>query len=764
MARIDTFIYISKLLQRLFSLTGDTSVLDESVETLGLCLIILESMDVTDDGGDRLSKTLLSLSLAFKLRHQHCHDVSDLDSTIQHLRRAIAVLEEQGDPAGQWRSELALALVRRFEWRHTPDDLEEAIEMQELSILLQADDHHQTHHHSRNLKNLGYCLMTRFEYASNMKDLEHGLASLKEALAISSPEDPSFTSILHNLAGALTRHFQVFGQLSDIHEAISAYRKALCHGPPDNSAIFLFFSNFSLSLRMLYDRTQDIHVLMECIQRARDAVSLSPSNHPSLPSALNTQATNLVALADHQNDPKYAQEALEYYKRAIGLTSSRSSLHSMILDNLGYCHQVISKGTSNITHLDKAIESHSEALRLGSPNEPQRYTVMLMKLGNALRTRYQSTRVMKDIDESIEVLHQARDLIPSNHPWHPIYSESLARSYQARSSSYQVMGDHQRAIDLFTQAARSNVASPELRISAAQAWATLASSAFDLEQTILALDTGIKLISLVGGLEQTVEERFEAVSKQSLFITTSIALAIGAGRLDQSIEWLEQGRGLVWGQISSLRTSINAIESVDPVLAREFEDVCRSIEVAAARQRTTMYPIPSVEKSMSIQDQATTHIHLTEKREFLLSRIRTEIPGFEHYLKPLPASTIYDRLPANGIVVALNVGPAGCQAVALQRDKEPLPIWLDNISYDDAMGLADRLKGTLMDSGLLSKDKPHWRGWNAPSGDRGIRRRATPTARVSEIETILHQLWVKMVKPILNALYLQVCLDHSHHR
>ena len=152
-----------------------------------------------------------------------------------------------------------------------------------------------------------------------------------------------------------------------------------------------------------------------------------------------------------------------------------------------------------------------------------------------------------------------------------------------------------------------------------------------------------------------------------------------------------------------------------------------------------------MEHKMSIQNEANTHIKLAQEWNDLLTKIRT-IPEFKDFLQPPSCSKLLKSLPDSGFVIIINVHKDSCDALALSLTfDEPLHIPLDKFSYTMAEVLRKKLNTHL---------------------NNDLRMRGIQPVRLNDgsgvIKPILHQLWILVVKPILDRLgFIVSTLDIS---
>jgi hypothetical protein len=145
-------------------------------------------------------------------------------------------------------------------------------------------------------------------------------------------------------------------------------------------------------------------------------------------------------------------------------------------------------------------------------------------------------------------------------------------------------------------------------------------------------------------------------------------------------------------------------------------------------------PIPSLQ---SLAQQSHT---LADKRDQLLKQIR-ELPGFERFLLPKP---IFELVAAakRGPVAMLNISQYGCSALILKpgRGDEVVHVPL-SFTLDEARSLAKSL-GSLVRGAVRSERWAYIREGEPPPDET--------------FSNILSELWIRIVKPVLDVLGLKV--------
>jgi tetratricopeptide (TPR) repeat protein len=375
----------------------------------------------------------------------------------------------------------------------------------------------------------------------------------------------------------------------------------------------------------------------------------------------------------------------------------------------------------------------------------------LNNLGDSFQIRFGHTKDLTDISEAISCLQKAVQLTPEGHADMPAMLNNLGIAFPfVFASNTRDPADAHRAISNYQWSATYFSGPPSIRLNGAKQWAHCSQKSDSHSfQLLEAYRTAIHLISLVAGLEQTIQKRYTNLIDISELSASAAATAFSYGEYELALEWLEQGRCLVWRQLNDLRTPLDDLRMHNPALADDLLRVSRALENAGSQAEVAVFTAEtSMMEKMSIQDQASTHIKLAKEWDQLLTKVRA-IPTFEDFLRPASCSTLLKHLPDSGPVVVINIHKDRSDALALlSGTKKPLHIALHEFSYEKADKLYHDLKDHLFNSGVQMRgSKPDTRGLHYKSP--------------AVIKDILAQLWTFLVKPILNALGYSVSTLHT---
>jgi hypothetical protein len=229
-------------------------------------------------------------------------------------------------------------------------------------------------------------------------------------------------------------------------------------------------------------------------------------------------------------------------------------------------------------------------------------------------------------------------------------------------------------------------------------------------------------------------------------VREAAAAALDSGLPETAVEWLEQGRSIVWGDLFQLRSSCEQLSSAHPDHAHRLRELSTALEHAGATHEKSMSAFleqtPSAYRvTESLQQEADRHRTLAIERDKLLQEIRG-FPGFEQFLLHKEFSQL--RASAHsGPVVILNAAESRCDALIVLADVDrAIHVPLLNFTFQRSAGLQQMLEKLLGNARIIRSDD----------------REGEPATRgCMRWEPLLSTLWNGVVKPVLDALAFSVC-------
>jgi len=721
-----------------FEYTGDVSDLTEAIS------IQHRAVQLAPNGHPDRPIRLHNLGMSLQSRFGRIGDVSDLTEAIS-IQQQVVQLTSDGHPDMPMRlHNLGASFQSRFEHTGDVSDIIEAISIQQRAVRLVPDGHPSM---PMRLSNLGVSFQSYFGRTGKVSDLTEAISTQQRAVQLTPNGHPDRPIWLHNLGMSLQSRFEHTGNVSDLTEAISNQQRAVQLTPDGHPGMPMRLHNLGMSFQTRFERTGDVTDLMEAISIQQRAIQLCPDGHRDIPAMLNNLGITFQSRFGRTDDVADLTEAISTQQRAVQLTPDGYPDMPMRLHNLGMSFQNRFGRTGNISDILEAISIQQRAIRL-TPNGHSDMPTMLNNLGMSFQSRFGRTGDVADLTEAISIQQRAVQLTPDGHSDMPMRLNNLAISFRSRFEHTDDLSDILTAT-LTSQKSATALGTPSVRLKAAQMWAELSMIA-DNSQCLTAFGTAINLISEIVGMDSTIEQRQTYLMEISSLTTSAASAAFTFGDVQKALEWLEQGRCLVWTQLNQLRTPLDHLRAHDQHLAQRFSDISRALDASGSRPGSkALHVDATLLEKISLQDEARLQIKLSREWSQLLDEIR-RIPEFRNFLRPPLASDLLKHLPRNSIAILVNVHKDRCDALALISSSDtPVHIPLD-FTHDEASKLREHMRHFLSSHGVRMR--------GADRAGRAVRD--YDAEKQSEIHFVLKVLWLRVVRPILDGLAFSVSFSH----
>ncbi|KAH6888936.1 CHAT domain-containing protein [Coprinopsis sp. MPI-PUGE-AT-0042] len=645
-------------------------------------------------------------------------DLATVTEAITVLFRAVQLTPKGHADLPVCLNNLGTSFQHRFERTGDLSDIAEAISAQRHAVQLTPKGHADL---PGRLNNLGNLFQHHFKRTGDLSDIAEAISAQQRSVQLTPKGHADLPGHLNNLGTSFRVRFERTGDLSDIAEAISAQRRAVQLTPKGHASLPRRLNNLGNSFLCRFERTGDLSDIAEAISAQRHAVQLTPDGHADLPACLNNLGSSFQRRFECTGNHSDIAEAISAKHRAVQLTPEGHANLPAWLNNLGNPFQLCFKHTGDLSDIAEAISAQRRAVKL-TPKGHANLPGCLNNLGNSFLRRFEHTADLSDIAEAISAQRRAVKLTPEGHANLPGCLNNLGSSFLCRFERTHSEEDLAASLSNYKSAATSTFGPPQHRLKAARTWANLLNQHHPQSLDILhAFDMALSLIALIAGLEESVLGRYSQLHDTHGIALKAASAACSLGRVDKALEWLEQGRCIVWSQLSNLRTPIDDLRLHNWELAQRVADVSKQLETAGSSRGQSHIGLSTSEK-ISLEDEARAHLKLARQWDDLLKTVRS-IPSFESFLQPLPCSSLLQRLPATGPVVVINIDEQRCDAIALLAGLDkPLHIPLPNFSLEKANKYRNNLKANLEERQLLV------------------------------VRQVLRDLWNEVVNPILSAL------------
>jgi hypothetical protein len=258
------------------------------------------------------------------------------------------------------------------------------------------------------------------------------------------------------------------------------------------------------------------------------------------------------------------------------------------------------------------------------------------------------------------------------------------------------------------------------------------------------------------------------LSARNLALSSHAATcAVRLGQFHTAVEFLEACRSIFWSQALQLRTPLDALAAIQPDLSSKLTEISRQLEQASFRD-TSQYALnDSPVKVMSIESEDIRCQKLNEKWEDVIKSIRL-LHGFEDFMQPKGINALKEAA-VSGPIIILTANATACFALIVTLSNDVQYLELPQIDLPKVQLLSDLSRG-------LSKPGIDFNTYFAEMRDHG-----NNPQDLSEFEARLHggqegyinvdpdnifrellaNLWKNIVKPVFDALHLEVSLMFS---
>ncbi|KAJ7469252.1 TPR-like protein [Mycena latifolia] len=705
-----------------FERLGDLSDLNKSI------MMFEDAVRLTPDGHPDKPAMLNNLGNSLLGRFERLGDLNDLNKSIMMKEDAVR-LTPDGHPDKPGRlNNLGNSLSRRFERLGDLNDLNKSIIMKEDAVRLTPDGHPDK---PAMLNNLGNSLLGRFERLGDLNDLNKSIMMKEDAVRLTPDGHPDKPGRLNNLGNSLLGRFEQLGDLSDLNKSIMMFEDAVRLTPDGHSHKPAMLNNLGNSLLGRFEQLGDLSDLNKSIMMFEDAVRLTPDGHPDKPGRLNNLGNSLSRCFERLDDLSDLNKSIMMKEDAVRLTPDGHPDKPGRLNNLGNSLLGRFEQLGDLSDLNKSIMMFEDAVRLtpdGHPDKP----AMLNNLGNSLLGRFKRLGDLNDLNKSIMMKEDAVRLTPDGHPDKPAMLNNLGHSLSGRFERLHDPRDSQELLLHYTSAACSTTGPVSIRFDAAKNWAKHA-HVHHPSSILRAYTTAIELLPELAWLGLSITDRHHNLSQAGQVVRDAASAAIAVCDYQKAVEWLDQGRSVIWGQLLNLRTPVDELRKRHPDLSDELVSLSTSLETAG----TWSNAVADVTKPQSLQSIANkSHAHALERNR-VLQQIR-ELSGFERFLLSKPISELL--LAAKmGPVAIVNISEYGCDALILLPGlgDDVIHVPLSDFTIHEAQAMANSLASIVGTSGRSDRLHGSQEGYIDPDEIFSI---------------ILSELWVKIVQPVLNGI------------
>ncbi|KAG2075335.1 hypothetical protein BDR04DRAFT_35144 [Suillus decipiens] len=709
------------------------------------------------------------------MRYQTRGDIADLDAAVERSEAAIHLCPRGSPDYFALLTHVNNALSTRFSRRQDVQDLERIIDYCD-SALRDVPRHHIS---NRILAmDRADALLQRYIHEGGMNTLDHVISCYRDIMQDLSRGHQAFPHALIQLAYALQARFQQSGDADDLNCAVNHYRMAckVCPlGHEDHCDAFSGLGNTLLLRFQIFGSLDDLDTCLVHLAHVVEARALT-TYHPGHPKGLSSFACAIFTRFQNQHDitdldiaVKYLQTALDhpdqsdrrnnltYLAAALsvryderedindlreGIKLFETALPMFALNtpqaldlrrNLAFSLQKMYAKRQTIEDLNTAI-AHFEAFVTISPEGHPDMPVALISLASCRHMRAKAGKDNDGFQNALQLLANASEKLPEAHSWFSLIYDL----YTTIFTDYYKLTDNASFLEKAFQYHQLASSAPGIhtwnRLTAALNWRANA-DVFHHRSALEAYKTSIKLLDRHVMATPTVSGRYKVLHAGILRDTPSLAAdatacAISEGDLELAVELSEQGRGLLWSQMSRFRATINDLRVIDDE-GRQLADEFESLSAELGRRQSDssgVTAITEVLRRTQQEEEARQYRQVSSQWDAVVRKIRQK-QGFAYFLTSMP----YKELRAAAIagpVVIINVSTKRCDAIIITKDGPPRLIPLPDISLLGISTMSNEFRDILRNT--------------AGVGEENMRER--------QLIPVFRKLWEAVMAPVVEEL------------
>jgi hypothetical protein len=612
------------------------------------------------------------------------HERFKADGEPEDHRRCLNCLRAAADPArrGSGRDTVAVladTLLDGYQRTGSLEELSEAITLLKEERTRPRDPAGRARIYSQ----LSGALAWRFGRTGDPADLDQSVMAMRESVDLTPAEDPYLPDRLTNLVGKITLRVESLGTLTELDEAVDLGVRAVDATPEGAQGLGLALSNLAGAYRLRHRWRRDVADL--------DA-------------------------------------AVTALRRAFEVTDTGDPLWSQYVFNLGSC--LIHATPEGKGSLDEGIKYHRLALNATDPRSPL-HPARVAALARGLIARGRTAGRADDVQEAVGLLRGELPRDPEER-WEVgqlFCARILARGLLAAPGADRDPEAGREAIGLIERYVRASAAPLQERVDAAVEWSTLTDFFGGAEQALTPWSTAIALLGQAAWRGLPRADREARLTRWSGLASQAAECAIRAGQPGRAVEFLEQGRSILWSQTLQTRDEAAPLDARAPELAARLREVGAALEAAGAG-----------EPAGQDMDGIDRLVALGRTWDELVEEARGVLGGIDPFA--CPAYPDLAGLVGTDPVVIVNVAADKCNALVV-RPGEPLVIPLPGLTAQDAVVRTNAFLLALhaYDSGRTS-------------GFAGY------VSLQQAINETLTWLWDNVADPVLNRLGLTAAMEN----
>ncbi|WP_031525300.1 hypothetical protein [Streptomyces sp. NRRL F-5123] len=532
---------------------------------------------------------------ALMARYHRHHRRDDLQQALAHLEAALDAAGPGAPDRADMLTSLGLGHRIRFGFTRALADLDRAVEAGTEGLdATGPDDPGRAHR----LAHLSAHHRERYAETGAPADLASAVDLATAALEL----DPGGHATRTHLAAALTERFQATRDVADLSRAVDLYRAVrddyaaapdAAHGDGSEVETATLLNNLAGVLLTRYRLFAVPADLDEGIEAFTTVLQLTPRTHHSYTSRLVNVAQARLdrANAEHGSYPGAGRPSPEadlavavgYLETAVEELPPGSSQHRKAVAALLGAHMVGERR-------DPAAFDAVLARVLALVDDPEaagpQWTHMAHNAALALADRWERTGAAPDLDRAVEIF---RVCAGRGGAESVLSALQLGTCLAHRVAAGERPGDRAEAVRVLYGLASDTTAPARVRYRSVRVWLAVADRE-DGRATLDGCRLLLELLALAAWPGSPREAQESWLAGEGGVPAETARLALDAGEPAAAVEFLEQGRAVLWSRALDLRSDLAEVAAADADLAGRLLAVRDELEALAAASTEDVAP------------------------------------------------------------------------------------------------------------------------------------------------------------------------------
>jgi hypothetical protein len=719
-----------------FKLTDEDALLMEAID------LQREALALRPQGHQDRALTCENLSVSLNSLYKHLDNINILDEAIMLSRESLALRPKKHPSRALSCANLANSLRELHELTKGDNLLTESIDLDRESLSLLPKGHIDR---AGSCQGLANALIDQYMTTGNEACLIEAQELSRELLGLHPRGHPNRPITCTRYAGVLQAYYEHTGDDSVLLESTDLARESLAVerdvGKKDYYA--LSCQRLAHSLHLHYDSTGDDRFLMEAVQLQQQALALTPEGHHSRGSSCVELGNLLWKLYTRTRNNQVLDHAIQLHQEAYDLYPPGHK------DRPAYCVNLINSlrargqaaNVDDVTLSSKIMTLCREAFTVCPKGHPNR-AICCRHLVTSLQMCYTTKREQSLLNEILTLSEESLAIAPPGTLWrdlsvlawvHLQINSPTLNTKRALQYLLQLVGS--RAVDA-SQAMTSTLSCLDL------VWRLKDSLDPLSDWTVLTTiyQKLVRLLPLIANPALETHSQLQALNKCSQLGSDAFVCAALSGTESLGLESLEIAQGFLWSQ--SLHYRDPQFNEVPELLADQLQGLLHEFTTSTQSQVDFMAEGDSFLTPNDVRHGRSSRIYA------LLSEIRA-LPGLENFMLGETFSTLASVAFDHPVVVLVGARKHFYALILRPQSEGPTLLRLGDLeailnSTNDELRRDTRGGATIVNKG----------------SDQIRAMAITQRGNFSPLSRRLKDIWLNIVKPVLDCLGVQVsCFD-----